>query len=117
MGITKKKLLVIISLALFICNMLLTATACEPCIDVKVENGTDQVLTIYLSRGSNISARQGSVKPGEYLELQCLEAMFGNFTITAKNELDGEIYTRKFDYIELKDDYKCKVVIKLSEEE
>jgi len=117
MKINEKKLLVTFSFILLIGTVLLGVTACEPCISVKVVNGTDQVLNIYLEeeRTGN-SVRKGSIKPGEHIDLQCLEEMSWYFTITAKNEQDETVYSREFDYDELQDDYQCKVVIKLPKE-
>ena len=106
----RKRLLVILVVMLLIGAMLPVLTACDPGFDVKVVNGTDQVLTIYRALGSNPPVRQGSIKPGESLKILGLWIISNSYTIIAKNEQGETVYSREFDYDELRD-AKFEVVI------
>ena len=118
MKINIKKLLVILSLALIIGTITPAAIGCEPSFSLKVVNGTDQVLTIYyyVSR-SERPVRLGDVEPGEDIKFPHLWVAENPYQVIAKNDRGETVYSREFDYFELQDDYKFKVVIKLSKEE
>ena len=92
--------------------LLLPVLGCEPEFDLKVENGTDQVLTIYLDV-SDIGkpVRQGDVEPGEHIYLHGLWLAEEPYEIIAKNKHEYVVYTREFGYFELRDDYNFEVVI------
>lgn len=112
MKTNRKRLLVISVLLLLIGAMLLTVLACEPGFNVVVVNGTDQVLTIYLAEGKKESpVRQGKLMPGEHLKTPGLWVITNYYRILAKNDKDETVYSREFDYDELRD-AKFEVVIK-----
>ena len=116
-GVTKmepnrKKYLVLVSLALLISVTLPVLNACEPGYEIKVENSTEQVLTIYYDVGrTGYFVTLGDVESGEYIYTPDFWINDGYCQIDAKN-MEGElIFSREFTWWEMRDDYKFVVVI------
>ena len=96
--------------------LLLCMASCEPGFDLKVENGTDQVLTIYVDVSSmGKPARQGNIEPGQHIYTRGLWLAEEPYEITAKNKHGDIVYSRQFGYFELRDDHDFKVVISESD--
>ena len=91
---------------------LLSVLSCEPGFELKVENNTDKVLTIYVDVSAmGKPARQGNIEPGEHIYTRGLWLVEEPYEIIAKNKHGDIVYSREFGYFELRDDYDFKVVI------
>ena len=114
----RKKYLVLVSLALLISVTLPVLNACEPGYEIKVENSTEQVLTIYYDVGrTGYFVTLGDVESGEHIYTPDFWINDGYCQIDAKN-MEGElIFSREFTWWEMRDDYKFIVVITPSEED
>jgi len=94
-----------IVLSLFILILLLASilASCEPYFTIKIENQTDQELSVYID--GNLA---GAVSPSDTIEAKTM--LLGYVTFTAKNNKGETIFSKKYNPDEL-NEYR-KVVIK-----
>jgi len=112
MMINKKKYLILLGLTLLIMLMLPVLTACEPGYKIKIENSTEQVLTIYYDVGrTGYFVTLGDVEPRAHVYTPDFWINDGYCQIDAKNEHGEVIFSREFTWWELRDNYKFVVAI------
>lgn len=95
-----------LGLVLMLVSILAASVACwgEPIVPLQIENRSEIVLTIYVQ-----GVKFGEVEPNNSIKVKYLGVM-GHYLIEAKNSKGELIYTREFDYHELRD-ADWKVVI------
>jgi hypothetical protein len=106
-----KVLLVLFSLVLLVGSMLPVLTACKTIYTIRIENGTEQILTIYYDvGGTGYFVTLGDVKPDEHIYTPDFNIDFGYCQIDAKNVESEIVFSREYDWWEL-DDMDWTVVI------
>ena len=119
MKLSKKQLLVVCNLVLLICATLpiLTACKCKTVAEIKIENRTEQVLTIYYDYARRGLPRSlGSVEPGGYIYTPTFTMEDGYCQIDARNAEGEVVFSMEYDWWELRD-MDREVVITLPEED
>jgi len=112
-----KILLVLFSLMLLIGIMLPVLTACDPGHDIIIENGTEETLTIYFDVGpTGYFVTLGNLEPSEHIYAS-ITMMDGYCQIDARNAEGDLIFSREYDWWELRDDMGWMVVIMPPEED
>jgi len=92
-------------LLLFVVSVLLANVACENAFALTIENKTDQTFIIYMEEG-----RVGDVALGGQILIRHIWHASNPYLLEAKNSLGETIYSRTFDFTELKK-AKYKVII------
>jgi hypothetical protein len=107
---SKKILLSVLMLAVVILSPL--ATACEPIAPLRIENQTDQTLSIFVRFGTaDKYYHLGDVAPGEDIKNKNPGILTSNvYYLEAKNSQGEIIYSKKYNDLEL-DKLDWKVVI------
>ena len=98
-----KGILLFISIV-FIGVLLVIVVACDPAYDLKIENQTDMVLTVYFQEN-----RQGNVEPHQTFTVRA-GGVASRFLIEAKNTKGEPVFSKEFGFNEL-NDADWKVVI------
>jgi len=106
-----KILLVLFSLMLLIGIMLPLLIACDPGHDIRIENSTEETLTIYFDVGpTGYFVTLGNLEPGEHIYAS-FAMMDGYCQIDARNAEGELIFSREYDWWELRDEMDWTVVI------
>ena len=111
MKLNRKKCLVLLGLVLFISTTLPILTACEPSFKIKIENNTEQALTIYYDVcRTGVLVSLGDLEPGEHIYTPNFWLNDGYYQIDAKTVDSEVIFSKEFSWFELRD-MDCEVVI------
>jgi hypothetical protein len=100
----RKKYLVLLGVTLIIMLTLLAVISCEPVHKIKIENGSEQVLVIYYDVGrTGYLVSLGNVEPNEHIFTPNFWLNDGYYQINAENEHGEVIFSREYDWWELRD--------------
>jgi hypothetical protein len=94
--------------------LLLVAWACEPAVRIRIQNQTDQVLSIFIGGYSGIGDSIGNVAPGAEIRSGGV-LMYDPFRIEAKNAQGEVVYSKQFSFEELNRKMNWTVIIKPSD--
>ena len=96
--------------------LLILNTSCEPIAPLRVENQTDQTLSIYV-RWHEEAYYVGDVAPGEEIKNTNPRILhLGSFPIEAEDAQGNVVYSKTYTNLELRKELKWKVVIPPLEE-
>jgi hypothetical protein len=99
----------LIGLIICLINISVSLLACDPPAPIRVENQTNQTLTIFVN---NIQI--GDVKPSSELKIETLTDIYSTYSIDAKNAEAATVFSQKYTHDELVNMHWIVIIHKVS---
>lgn len=101
----------VLSLSLALLFGVIFATGCGPGVDIKIENHTDQVLTVHKALGRlGAPGRVGDIAPGDYIQLEDLR-LRSTILFFARNDRDELVFYQEYSLQDLLDNDFTVIVL------